>query len=50
MQVTEIEGEHAVDGPELESGMYAKPLKIPKVNIVTKDNPKFTHIGDYWNE
>jgi hypothetical protein len=43
-------GEHAVEGPKLESVEYANPLRMHKVNIGTKDNPKFTNIGDYWNE
>jgi hypothetical protein len=50
LQVPETEGEHTVEGPELESVEYAKSLKTHKVNIGTKDNPKFTNIGDYWNE
>jgi hypothetical protein len=50
IQVPETEGEHAVEGPELESIVYAQPLKTRKVNIGTKENPKFVQIGDYWND
>jgi hypothetical protein len=29
--------------------VYAKPLRMHKVNIGTKDKPRFMNIGDYWN-
>jgi hypothetical protein len=30
--------------------VYAKPLRMHKVNIGTEDKPKFANIGDYWND
>jgi len=42
-----IEGECVVEGPELESIIYAKPLRTWKVNIGTEDRPMFSNIGDY---
>jgi hypothetical protein len=48
--VIETKGDRVVEGPELEFVMYENPLKTRKVNIGMKDNPKFTNIGDYWNE
>jgi hypothetical protein len=47
LQIPETEGEHAVERPELESMIYANPLITRKVNIGTKDMPKFFNIGDY---
>ena len=28
----------------------SQPLKIRKVNIGTKENPKYANIGDYWDD
>jgi hypothetical protein len=39
-----------VEGPKIEFVVYAKPLRMHKVNIGTEEKPKFTNIGDYWNE
>jgi hypothetical protein len=50
IQVPENEGGHAVQGLELETYAYVKPLKVHKVNIGTKHNPKLKNIGDYWND
>jgi hypothetical protein len=50
LQIPKTEGEHTVEGPELESVVYAKPLRTCKVNIGIEDKPKFVNIGDYWNE
>jgi len=47
IQVPEIGGERIIQGPELESVAYAQPLKARKVNIGTKENPKFAQISDY---
>ena len=44
------EGLHAVEGSNISSDQFIKPLKIKKVNIGSEDNPKFTNIGDYWDE
>ena len=29
---------------------YSKPLKTSKINIGTSEVPKFSFIGDYWDE
>jgi hypothetical protein len=29
--------------------VYTQPIKTHKVNIGTKENPKFAQIGYYWN-
>jgi hypothetical protein len=50
LKILETEGECAVEGLELESVEYANPLKIIKVNIGTKENPKFKNIGYDWNK
>jgi hypothetical protein len=47
IQVLETEGERVVEGPELESFLYAQPLKTEKVNIGINENPRFLQIGDY---
>jgi hypothetical protein len=41
--------ESVVEGPQLESTMYEKPLRIHIVNIDIEDKPKFVNIGDCWN-
>jgi hypothetical protein len=48
IQITE--GERTVEGLDLEYDVYAHPLKTWKVNIGTKENPKFVQIGGYWND
>jgi hypothetical protein len=50
VQVLETEGTHAIEGPELVSTTYTQPIKTNQVNIGTMKNPKFAHIGDYWND
>jgi hypothetical protein len=39
-----------VEGPSLDSKVFASPIKLNKVNIGTAENPKMTSIGDYWDE
>ena len=41
---------HIVEGSGISSDHFLKPLKIKKVNIRSPENPKFTNIGDYWDE
>ena len=47
IQITEIEGEREVEGPSLESGVFAAPIKVKKVNIRITKNPKMASIGHY---
>ena len=39
-----------VEGFGISSDQFLSPLKIKKDNIGSPDNPKFTNIGDYWDE
>ena len=48
INIPESEGTFDVQGPELK--IPAKPIKIKKVNIGTKEEPKFASIGDYWDD
>lgn len=48
--ITESEGQCAVVGVPLENFKVGEPLKTKKVNIGTKENLKFAHIGDYWDK
>ena len=41
---------HEVEGSGISSEWFLKLLKINKVNIGPPENPKFTNIGDYWDE
>ena len=40
----------AVEGAPITTDHILKLLKIKKVNIGSEENPKFTNIGDYWDE
>lgn len=44
------EGTRDVQRPELKVPDVAKPVKIKKVNIGTKEEPKFASIGDYFDD
>jgi hypothetical protein len=50
IQIIDIEGEQEVESPSLESGAFVSPIKVKKVNIGTKENPKMESIGDDWDE
>ena len=50
INIPESEGTHNVQGLELKVSDVAKPVKIKKVNIGTEEEPKFTSIGDYWDD
>jgi hypothetical protein len=39
-----------VEGPYLESKLFAAHIKVKKANIGTTENPKMASIGDYWDE
>lgn len=47
--IPETEGERAFVGLEI-SHSFSEPLKTIKVNIDTKEVPKFASIGYYWDE
>jgi hypothetical protein len=42
IQIPETKGNYTVEGPKLDYVVYAKPLRTRRVNIGTKENPKFT--------
>ena len=46
----ESEGTCVVKGGDISSDQFLKLLKIKKVNIGSLENPKFSNIGDYWDE
>ena len=46
----ESKGTHSVEGSGISSDQFLKPLKIKKVKIGSPENPKFTNIGDYWDD
>ena len=50
INILESEGTREVEGSGILSDQLLKPLKIKKVNIGSPKNPKFTNIGDYWDE
>ena len=41
---------HAVEGDSISSDQFLIPLNINKINIGSYENPKFTNIGDYWDD
>ena len=41
---------HTFEGSGISSNQFLKLLKIKKVNILSPENPKFTNLGDYWDE
>lgn len=49
VHIRETKGERVVEGLEI-SRNYSEPLKTVKVNIGTSEVPKFSFIGDYWDE
>jgi hypothetical protein len=50
VEVPDTEGEHVVEGTNIESIMYTQPINMRKVNIGTRKNQKFAQIGDYWSD
>ena len=50
INILESEGTCKVEDSGISSDQFLKPLKIKKVNIGSPENPKFTNIGDYWDE
>ena len=50
INILELECTCAVEGSDISSDQFLKPLKIKKVNIGLTENPKFANIGYYWDE
>jgi hypothetical protein len=47
MNITEIEGQRDIEGPEVELPFIGQPLKINKVNIGTEQTSKLANVEDY---
>ena len=45
--IPELEGEHTVSGPPLQTIDVTKALKLKEVNIGTEEKPNLAKIGDY---
>ena len=50
INILESKGKCEVEGTGISSDQFLKPLKIKKVNIGSPENPRFSNIGDYWDE
>jgi hypothetical protein len=50
VNIPELEGSHEVQGCALEIPEITEKVKLKKVNIGTKANPKMASIGDYWDD
>ena len=50
VNISESEGSHDVAAPDILTNSMSQLLKIRKVNIGSEENPKFSNIGDYWDE
>ena len=50
INILESKGIRIVEGAPITTDRFLKPLKIKKVNSGSEENPKFTNIGDYWDE
>jgi len=50
LEIEETKGEREVQGPELLIPDVTQPLQIKKVNIGTTKQPKFSNVGDYWDD
>ena len=49
INILETERSRDVMAPDIPTDLMSQPLKIRKVNIGTKENLKFSNIGDYWD-
>ena len=50
INIPKSEGTRNVDGPKLEIPSITEPIKIKKIDIDTDIEPKFSSIGDYWDD
>ena len=50
INIPDLDGMHAVEEAGISSDLFLSPLKIKKINIGLSKNPKFTNIGDYWDD
>ena len=50
INILETEGSRDVAAPDVPTDPMSQSLNIRKVNIGTKENPKFASVGEYWDE
>ena len=50
VNILESEGSRNVAAPDIPTDPMSQLLKIRKVNIGTKETPKFASVGDYWDD
>ena len=50
INILESECTHVVEGSGVSIDKFLNPLKKNKVNIGSPKNPKFSNIGDYWDD
>ena len=50
VNICQYEGLHYVEGFGISSDQFLSPLKVNKINIGSLENPKFSNIGDYWDD
>ena len=50
INIPESEGHCEVHGPAVEEPEVTQPLKTRQVNIGSEEMPKYSTIGDYWDE
>lgn len=50
INILEEEGHHKVEGPQIENPNTTTPLKTRQMNISIEAKPKFSNIGDYWDD
>ena len=50
INIPKTEGSCNVTAPDVPIDPMTQSLNIKKVNIGTDENPKFTNVGEYWDE
>ena len=50
VNIPELEGSRDVVAPNMSMESMSQSLRIWKVNIGSAKNPKFSNVGDYWDE
>ena len=50
INIPESKGTREIQGPELEIPEITEKVKSKQINIETEADPKFSYIGDYWDE
>ena len=50
INIPKSKGSRDIAAPEMPTDKVHQSLNIQKVNIGTEEEPKFTNVGDYWDE